>query len=69
MNMCHASPASLQLVKDALREFGGLSGLKPNYQKCNIFISGVSDEVKQQLSMTMEMEVRELPMRDILVFL
>lgn len=53
----------MHLVKRALSEFEELSGLKPNYQKCSLFVTGVTDEAKSDRSQIMAMELKELPMR------
>lgn len=54
-----ASTESLSLVKRAMTEFGELSALHPNYQKCIIFVTGVSEEVKSELCNVMRMELKQ----------
>ena len=40
-----------------------MSGLRPNCNKCGMFIAGVSDEEKGELSNLMGMELKSLPVR------
>ena len=40
---------SISLLKAALDDFGGVFGLKPNLHKSNMFVCGVSDELKANL--------------------
>ncbi|KAK3204553.1 hypothetical protein Dsin_018599 [Dipteronia sinensis] len=47
--LCHGSVFSARVVKAALDEFSLLSGLHANHAKSNIFTSGVSPTINQQL--------------------
>ncbi|KAK3218499.1 hypothetical protein Dsin_012469 [Dipteronia sinensis] len=47
--LCHGSLSSARVVKAALDEFSLLSGLHANHAKSNIFTSGVSPTINQQL--------------------
>ncbi|KAK3184843.1 hypothetical protein Dsin_032129 [Dipteronia sinensis] len=47
--LCHGSLSSARVVKAALDEFSLLSGLHANHAKSNIFTSGVSHTINQQL--------------------
>ncbi|KAK3193260.1 hypothetical protein Dsin_024570 [Dipteronia sinensis] len=47
--LCHGSLSSAHVVKAALDEFSLLLGLHANHTKSNIFTSGVSPTINQQL--------------------
>ncbi|KAK3189471.1 hypothetical protein Dsin_029032 [Dipteronia sinensis] len=47
--LCHGSLSSARVVKAALDKFSLLSGLNANHAKSNIFTSGVSLNINQQL--------------------
>ncbi|KAK3229876.1 hypothetical protein Dsin_001757 [Dipteronia sinensis] len=47
--LCHGSLSSVLVLKAALDEFSLLSGLHANHAKSNIFTSGVSSTISQQL--------------------
>lgn len=61
--LCGANTASLNVIKNALDEFGSLSGLRPNMQKSHMFVAGVAEEEKADLGRRIGMEVRDLPVR------
>lgn len=47
--LCGASTESFQLIKQLLDDFYSFSGLKPNMNKCSIFLAGVSEEEEEIL--------------------
>lgn len=61
--LCGANCESLSLITDALKEFGDISGLRPNLQKIHMFVTDVNDEVKSNLVECVGMESKELPMK------
>lgn len=58
-----ATENSFSVFKAALVEFGEMSGLKPNLQKSNVFLSCVSDDMAQRLCSIVEMPRGSLPVR------
>lgn len=61
--MSSADPMSLRYIKNAIDEFGVLSGLKPNFQKSSMFLVGISEDRKAELSQLMGMDIKELLIR------
>ncbi|KAK3193257.1 hypothetical protein Dsin_024567 [Dipteronia sinensis] len=61
--LCHGSLSSARVVKAALDEFSLLSGLHANHAKSNIFTSGVSHTINQQLINLFVYTVGSLPIR------
>lgn len=52
---------SVELIRNTMGEFSGLSGLRPNSQECNIFIAGMRDQEAEALSNILEMPKATLP--------
>ncbi|KAK3221908.1 hypothetical protein Dsin_008933 [Dipteronia sinensis] len=61
--LCHGSLSSARVIKAALDEFSLLSGLHVNHAKSNIFNSGVSHTINQQLINLFGYTVGSLPIR------
>ena len=61
--LCGANCESLNLIRDALKEFGDISGPRPNLQKSHMFVTGVNEEFKADLVQCIGMESRELPVK------
>ncbi|KAK3189545.1 hypothetical protein Dsin_029106 [Dipteronia sinensis] len=61
--LCNGSLSSAPIVKAALDEFSLLSGLQANHAKSNIFTSGVSYTINQQLINLFGYTVGSLPIR------
>ncbi|KAL8134215.1 hypothetical protein AgCh_009316 [Apium graveolens] len=58
-----ADPYSIQILKDALDEFGRCSGLWPNNSKINIFFGNVPRDNKLLIHNILEFNVGTLPVR------
>lgn len=61
--LCGANYESVRLLRAALDNFGDQSGLRPNLQKSNMFISSVSEDLKNDLVQCSGMAVKELPVK------
>ncbi|KAK3221970.1 hypothetical protein Dsin_008995 [Dipteronia sinensis] len=61
--LCQGSLSSTRVVKAALDEFSLLPGLHANHAKSNIFTSGVSPTINQQLINLFGYTVGSLPIR------
>lgn len=61
--LCGDDIRFLELVKEAICQFGNASGLKPNLQKSSMFITGVDEDMKIVLSDYIGMEMKEFPVR------
>ncbi|KAK3221959.1 hypothetical protein Dsin_008984 [Dipteronia sinensis] len=61
--LCHGFLSSTRVIKAALDEFSLLSGLYANHAKSNIFTSGVSLTINQQLINLFGYTVGSLPIR------
>lgn len=49
--------------KDALTDFSATSGLFPNSQKSSVLYSDVVEETKDEINVALNMEVKELPVK------
>lgn len=59
----HGDPWSVQILRDALDEFGNASGLWPNEEKSNVFFCHVSDENKNLIIAIMRFDMGTLPVK------
>ena len=63
MVFCHADTSSVRLVRSALDDFTRVSGLAINTQKSNVYLSGVSEEIRPHLQAIMGYRFGTLPAR------
>ena len=61
--LCGANCESVRLLRVAFDDFGDQSGLRPNLQKSNMFVSSVSEDLKNDLVQCSGMAVKELPVK------
>jgi hypothetical protein len=59
----NANLSSISIIKDTLREFELLSGLKANPSKSSLFCSGISERMKISLLYELQMGEGHLPVR------
>nr|XP_043626221.1 uncharacterized protein LOC122597720 [Erigeron canadensis] len=60
---CHGDQHSVSILKDALEEFSGVSGLVASMEKSESFFGNVKIEVRNQISEMLPFKVAELPVR------
>nr|GEX12125.1 RNA-directed DNA polymerase, eukaryota, reverse transcriptase zinc-binding domain protein [Tanacetum cinerariifolium] len=60
---CHGDKGSVSTLKEAIDEFGTLSGLKPNYDKSTIIFSSVHMKDKQEILECTPFKVEHLPIK------
>lgn len=58
-----ADMGSIRVIKDALTDFSATSGLFPNSQKSSVLYSDVVEETKDEINVALNMEVKELPVK------
>lgn len=63
MVVCHGDVDSVKVVKTALDEFNGISGLYPNISKSTIFFGSVNNETQNEIQELLNFIVGKLPMR------
>ena len=49
MTFCHASIASVEIIREALDSYSGISGLAINHDKSLIFLAGVKDDTRSAI--------------------
>lgn len=60
---CRADQSSVELVKAQLQKFSKAFGLQPNQDKSEVYLSGVSEEVKERSLDVLGMSEGSLPFR------
>lgn len=61
--MSAANRNSFMVIKKTLEEFGALSGLRPNLLKSQVYITGVQDDMVQNLRAIVDIPLGQLPIR------
>ncbi|GKC68404.1 RNA-directed DNA polymerase, eukaryota, reverse transcriptase zinc-binding domain protein [Tanacetum coccineum] len=62
---CYGDKGSIQTLKEAIEEFGSVSGLKPNYDKSTIIFGSIKEEDKQEIMECVPFKVeRPLPQKE-----
>ncbi|GKD87038.1 hypothetical protein Tco_1358192, partial [Tanacetum coccineum] len=46
---CNGDKGSVSILKEAIEEFGSVSGLLPNYNKSTIIFGSMTEEAKQEI--------------------
>ncbi|XP_020264077.1 uncharacterized protein LOC109840002 [Asparagus officinalis] len=60
---CKADMNSVSRLNDCLKEFSQVSGLEPNSAKCSLYMSGIGDDLKVQISSYLNFPECVLPIR------
>ncbi|GJU75090.1 RNA-directed DNA polymerase, eukaryota, reverse transcriptase zinc-binding domain protein [Tanacetum coccineum] len=60
---CHGDKGFVSTLKEAIDEFGTLSGLKPNYDKSTIIFGSVQMKDKQEILECVPFKVEQLPIK------
>ncbi|GJV81463.1 RNA-directed DNA polymerase, eukaryota, reverse transcriptase zinc-binding domain protein [Tanacetum coccineum] len=60
---CNGDSSSVTVLKNALSEFGGLSGLLPNFSKCTVFFGNVREVTRLRILNIMPFREGSLPVR------
>ncbi|GKE26316.1 putative reverse transcriptase domain-containing protein, partial [Tanacetum coccineum] len=63
MLFCHGNSKSVTVLKNALDEFGSVSGLFPSFPKSTVFFGNVKDSSKAKILMVMPFSEGKLPVR------
>ncbi|GKF97765.1 hypothetical protein Tco_0293586, partial [Tanacetum coccineum] len=58
---CHGDKGLVSTLKDAIEEFGYVSGLKPNYDKSTITFGNMKEEDRQVMLDCVPFKVEKLP--------
>ncbi|GJW16459.1 RNA-directed DNA polymerase, eukaryota, reverse transcriptase zinc-binding domain protein [Tanacetum coccineum] len=61
--LCNGDKGSVCTLKDAIEEFGHVSGLKPNYDKSTIIFRSMNDKDRQDIMECVPFKVEKLPVR------
>ncbi|GAA0171101.1 hypothetical protein LIER_25216 [Lithospermum erythrorhizon] len=61
--VCRAHEKTMQIVTNALKEFGEMAGLKPNLEKSTSYIAGLLEAKAMQLSHVMGISLEKLPIK------
>ncbi|GJU53272.1 putative RNA-directed DNA polymerase, eukaryota, reverse transcriptase zinc-binding domain protein [Tanacetum coccineum] len=60
---CHGDKGSVSTIKDAIEEFGEISGLLPNYSKSTIIFGSMSMDEQQEILDCVPFKVEKLPVK------
>ncbi|GJU35720.1 RNA-directed DNA polymerase, eukaryota, reverse transcriptase zinc-binding domain protein, partial [Tanacetum coccineum] len=63
MLFCHGNSKSVTVLKNAIDEFGSVSGLFPSFPKSMVFFGNVKDSSKAKILMVMPFSEGKLPVR------
>ncbi|GJR75133.1 RNA-directed DNA polymerase, eukaryota, reverse transcriptase zinc-binding domain protein [Tanacetum coccineum] len=61
MMFCHSDVSSVSIVKDAIEEFSGVSGLLPNMNKSSLFFGSLNANEKDRIMEVMQFKEGSLP--------
>ncbi|GJY19322.1 hypothetical protein Tco_0390813 [Tanacetum coccineum] len=60
---CYGDKGFVQTLKETIKEFGSVSGLKPNYDKSTIIFGSIKEEDKQDILECVPFKVEHLPIK------
>ncbi|GKB44481.1 RNA-directed DNA polymerase, eukaryota, reverse transcriptase zinc-binding domain protein, partial [Tanacetum coccineum] len=61
--MCHDDPSSIQVIKRALNEFSGCSGLLPNNSKSTVFFGSLNEDERNAIQNILPFAIGKLLVR------
>ncbi|GJR98190.1 RNA-directed DNA polymerase, eukaryota, reverse transcriptase zinc-binding domain protein [Tanacetum coccineum] len=60
---CHGDKGSVKTLKEAIEEFGSVSGLKPNYDKSTVILGSIKEEDRQDILNCVPFKIEKVPIR------
>lgn len=63
LTFCHGNRESVEVIMDAIDEFGAITGLLPNHSKSTIIFGSMNSEERQSILDVVPFKVEQLPVR------